>query len=206
MIIIENMNKHEHKPTQHSLECPLDNNHNHSCISIISPSQNIEIIDKIGDIKDKTSCYLMEFGCIFHSLVVGFCTGFINDESLIITMLISLSFHQFFEGIALGTILIKVKTFTKTKKLSLIFFYSIVTPIGIGIGFGLSTLYDTNNESYLWIEGSLNCFSSGLLLYISLFNLLGEEYTKIKNLKSISILFLSNILGLTFMAILGIWA
>jgi len=192
--------KHEHHKLPVNHECPLETSHQHSCVSVLSPSQTAQIVSKIG------TSYIMEFGCMFHSLIIGLSAGIItHNDSLLITLMIALIFHQGFEGFALGTILSETKTFSLKKRFLMVLFYSIVTPLGICIGYGISDFYDHESYSYKFVEGSLNSFSGGLLLYVSLYNLLCEEFTQVSSLKSKFAMFGSVLLGIGFMAIIAIW-
>jgi len=186
-------NNHEHQEIS---------THEHNCISILSSSQSVEIALRN---KQATESYIMEFGCIFHSLIIGLSTGFIKNDSLLVVMIIALSLHQGFEGIALGTILIKTKNFSKAKKILMLIVYSFITPIGIAIGSSVNHLYDPLDYNYQFAEGSLNCFSCGLLLYVSLYNLLGEEFSQTDSLIKQLLMFLSTVVGLGSMAVLAIW-
>lgn len=191
--------KHEHSKIVHNHECPLKVTHEHNCVSIISPSQTTEIVSKIG------TSYIMELGCLFHSLIIGLSIGISNEYSVLITLMIAISFHQGFEGLALGIVLSETKTFSIRKRLLMILFYSVITPVSIFIGNATSNLYDPESYDYKFVEGSLNCFSCGLLLYVSLYNLLCEEFTQVSTLKSKMYLFVSTILGIGIMAVIAIW-
>jgi zinc transporter 1/2/3 len=192
---VENDHKHEHT-VRVSHECPLEENHNHKCISILSASQTAHISSKLVN-----SGYIMELGCVFHSFVIGVSSGLIIEYELITVMIIAISFHQAFEALALSVVF-NGMSMSRLKKTVMICIYSMVTPAGILVGSLVPEFEDT--DIYKWVSGSLNCFSGGLLIYIALYNLLGEEFTKTANNKLL--LFGSTLLGFGCMCILAIWA
>ncbi|KAI9335916.1 Zinc/iron permease, partial [Obelidium mucronatum] len=86
---------------------------------------------------------LLESGIIFHSLIIGITLGVTPDEAFT-TLLIAVSFHQLFEGMALGVLISRLN-------LSLLFkglmscAYPLTTPIGIAIGMAIRHYYNEND-------------------------------------------------------------
>ena len=58
----------------------------------------------------------------------------------------------------------------------MILFFSLTTPVGIAIGFGISSVYNENSPITLIIEGYLNSIAAGILIYMTLVDLLAEDF------------------------------
>lgn len=58
----------------------------------------------------------------------------------------------------------------------MILFFSLTTPLGIAIGFGVSSVYNENSPTALIVEGVLNSVAAGILIYMSLVDLLAEDF------------------------------
>ncbi len=131
-----------------------------------------------------------------------------EDTKLVVTLLIALIFHQALEGLALGST-IAVAQFSNLKAFTMLFAYSITAPLGVAIGIGLSAAYDPESTSALAAQGVLNGVSAGMLLYIALIELIGEEMTREDlqrrpGLKAAA--YAALLLGAGSMALLAIWA
>ncbi|KAK9152213.1 hypothetical protein Syun_010522 [Stephania yunnanensis] len=55
-------------------------------------------------------------------------------------------------------------------------FFALTTPIGVAIGIGITSKYDENSSIALIVEGILNAASSGILIYMSLVDLLATDF------------------------------
>ena len=51
---------------------------------------------------------VLESGIAFHSVLIGIALGVSNSPCTIRPLLAALTFHQFFEGVALGSCLLQV--------------------------------------------------------------------------------------------------
>ncbi|OJD14412.1 hypothetical protein AJ78_05237 [Emergomyces pasteurianus Ep9510] len=121
-------------------------------------------------------CMLLEMGILFHSVFIGMALS-VSTGSAFVVLLIAISFHQTFEGLALGSRIAAIKWEGKTIQPWLMALtYGCTTPIGQAIGLGTHTLYDPNSEFGLILVGTMNAISSGLLIYSSLVELLAEDF------------------------------
>ncbi|GAM19782.1 hypothetical protein SAMD00019534_029570 [Acytostelium subglobosum LB1] len=109
--------------------------------------------------------YLLEFGVTVHSVFVGLTVGVVDDGSLK-TLLIALVFHQFFEGLALGSRISEAKLKSRIQELVLMLIFSVSAPLGIGIGIGIASQLNPNGETFLLVQGILDGLCAGVLLYI----------------------------------------
>ncbi|RYR54879.1 hypothetical protein Ahy_A06g030138 [Arachis hypogaea] len=84
---------------------------------------------------------------------------------------VTLSFHQFFEGMGFESCINQARF----KKLSVIImglFFSLITLIKVTIGIRIFNVYDDNSPTTLIVEGVLNVASIGILIYMALVFLL----------------------------------
>jgi zinc transporter 1/2/3 len=102
-----------------------------------------------------------------HSVIIGITIGLAQDPQFK-TLLIALSFHQFFEGVALGARLFAA-SFRGLYDLSFLAFFSLAAPVGMAVGVGLlrGGSLNANGGSFLMTQGTLDGVTSGLLLHIA---------------------------------------
>ncbi|KAK3714694.1 hypothetical protein LTR37_007674 [Vermiconidia calcicola] len=122
-------------------------------------------------------CLLLEAGILFHSVFIGMALS-VSTGPAFIVLLIAISFHQTFEGLALGSRIAAIPSFSTTslKPWAMSFMYGVTTPIGQAIGLAVHTLYDPASQFGLLMVGIVNAISSGLLLYAGLVQLLAEDF------------------------------
>jgi hypothetical protein len=109
-----------------------------------------------------------------HSLFIGLTTGLAGASQLKV-LLVALSFHQFFEGVALGARLADASNLSTRLDVILSLVFSVSAPIGIACGIGAATRFNTNGEMYLLVQGTLDSVCAGILLYIG-FDLLIHDF------------------------------
>jgi solute carrier family 39 (zinc transporter), member 1/2/3 len=119
--------------------------------------------------------FILEFGVIFHSVIIGLTLSTTGSDFN--TLFVVIIFHQMFEGLGLGSRL-AILPFEKGALLPwyLGIAYGVVTPIGMAIGLGLRTTYDSASQTALLVSGTLDAISSGILLYTGLVELLAHEF------------------------------
>jgi zinc transporter 1/2/3 len=122
-------------------------------------------------------CLLLEAGILFHSVFIGLALS-VSTGPAFIVLLIAIAFHQTFEGLALGSRIAGVGSFSTTslKPWIMSLMYGITTPIGQAIGLAVHGLYDPASQVGLLTVGIVNAVSSGLLLYAGLVQLLAEDF------------------------------
>ncbi|RLN54743.1 hypothetical protein BBJ29_009245 [Phytophthora kernoviae] len=121
-------------------------------------------------IRRKIATIIFEAGVIFHSVIIGLDLG-VTTGSEFNTLLAALCFHQFFEGIAIGTSALS-SIESKGKLFMLNFAFAITTPIGQVIGIAVRTTYSSSSSTALWVQGILDCVAGGILLYTGLVELM----------------------------------
>lgn len=152
---------------------------------------------------------ISEVSICVHSLVIGLSLG-LTSSSEFVALFIAIIFHQFLEGIALGSVTAESGL---GNKYVLLFaaIYSITTPIGIAIGIGVRESLDPNSPAMLYTTGILDSIAAGALIYLSL----GDHMNSIRihakwmRQSSVSIqlaCFTCFYVGASILLILAIWA
>jgi zinc transporter 1/2/3 len=118
---------------------------------------------------------LLEGGILFHSVFVGMTVS-ITTQGFIV-LLIAILFHQTFEGLGLGSRIAAVPYPKGSwKPWGLVFAFGTTAPIGQAIGLITRNTYDPNSAFALILVGFFNAFSSGLLIYAGLVDLLHADF------------------------------
>ncbi|KAL8399547.1 hypothetical protein RB594_000076 [Gaeumannomyces avenae] len=126
--------------------------------------------------KDILQCMMLEVGILFHSVFIGMTLSVSVGQKFVI-LLVAISFHQMFEGLALGSRIAAIawpEGSWQPWLMSLA--YGCTTPIGQAIGIATHTLYNPGSEFGLVLVGTMNAISSGLLVFASLVELLSEDF------------------------------
>jgi len=153
---------------------------------------------------------ILEFGVIFHSVIIGLNLGAAGSEFRILYPV--LVFHQSFEGLGIGA---RMSAIPFPKRLSwlpwfLCSGYGLTTPISIAIGLGLRTTYNSGSFTASIVSGVLDSISAGILIYTGLVELLARDFlfnpelTKIP--RRLTFMIVCVFLGAALMALLGKWA
>jgi hypothetical protein len=124
-------------------------------------------------------CLLLEAGILFHSIFIGMALSVATGTSFVV-LLIAISFHQTFEGFALGSriasLIPDLFSPDSMKPWLMCLAYGTTTPVGQAIGLVLHNLYDPASTTGLLMVGVTNAISSGLLLFAGLVELLAEDF------------------------------
>ncbi|KAK4160177.1 Zinc/iron permease [Cladorrhinum sp. PSN259] len=130
-------------------------------------------------------CVLLEAGILFHSVFIGMALSVATGPTFAV-FLIAISFHQSFEGLALGT-RIAALHFPKSspRPWLMVLAFGATTPIGQAIGLLIHSFYDPMSQTGLLMVGFMNAISSGLLLFAGLVQLLAEDFLSEKSYKTL---------------------
>lgn len=161
--------------------------------------------------KQLLQCLLLEAGILFHSVFIGMALSVATGTSFIV-LLVAISFHQTFEGFALGSRISAIRFSPGSVKPWLMALaYGTTTPFGQAIGLGIHNLYDPASQTGLLMVGFMNAISSGLLLFAGLVELLAEDflsdesYIVLKGKRRLQACG-SVVCGAALMALVGAWA
>lgn len=155
-------------PSEESAETktmfPIGAMHVHHCAPIVATSNQPILL-----------AYIMEFGILFHSFIIGAGLGVQQNLKEIRVLIVALCVHQFFEGLGLATCIIEANL-RKMKSISMLLGFTWTTSIGIAIGICISKIYDPDSLSATLTEGVLNALAAGILIHLALVDLIAEEF------------------------------
>lgn len=158
---------------------------------------------------DKVALMLLEAGIVFHSVLIG-VTLVVAGDSYFITLFIVILFHQFFEGVALGTRIAEVTSLATWKKLVMGAVFAVTTPVGMAIGTGVLNSFNGNDFSTIVALGTLDAFSAGILLWVGLIEMLAHDWLHGKlataNWWHVLVGFFGLVAGMVLMSFIGKWA
>ncbi|KAI7872896.1 Zinc/iron permease [Spinellus fusiger] len=154
--------------------------------------------------------FILELGIVMHSVIIG-VTLATTDSDEFITLMIALVFHQFFEGLALGTRINELKYKGLMKPIAMGSLYILMTPIGIGIGIGIHSSFNSNASTSILAQAILDSLSAGILLYNAYVSLMSMEISHNtafhnQNFSRKAVCFLSMYIGAGMMSLIGKWA
>ncbi|KAK4278973.1 hypothetical protein QN277_016742 [Acacia crassicarpa] len=159
-------------------------------------------------IRHRVISQVLELGIVVHSVIIGISLGASESPKTIRPLVAALTFHQFFEGMGLGSCITQAKFNNKTIAVMALFF-ALTTPLGIVLGIGITNGYDENSPNALIVEGIFNAASSGILIYMTLVDLLAVDFMtdRMQNSTRLQVgSYLSLLLGAGLMSLLAKWA
>ncbi|XP_008782534.2 zinc transporter 10-like [Phoenix dactylifera] len=124
---------------------------------------------------------ILELGIVSHSVTIGLSLGVSQNPCTIRPLIAALSFHQFFEGFALGAYISQAR-FSSLKEAVMACFFALTTPGGIGLGLSAASFYDPDSPTAMAAEGLLDSISAGILIYMALVDLVAADFLdRLKN-------------------------
>jgi len=158
--------------------------------------------------KQVVSTYILQFSIILHSLVIGADLGVTTTKLL--TLLVALTFHQFFEGIGIGYRISEIKYKSRFVIIGNAMVFALTTPIGVALGILVHTLGITDGTGAILLKGILDALASGTMIYVSLVSLLVEEFRSNRfgkfPLWEKFVCYFAMYLGAGMMSVLALWA
>ncbi|KHN32210.1 Zinc transporter 4, chloroplastic [Glycine soja] len=151
---------------------------------------------------------VLELGIVSHSVIIGLSLGVSQSPCTIRPLIAALSFHQFFEGFALGGCISQAQ-FKASSATIMACFFALTTPLGVGIGMAISSGYNPYSPGALIAEGILDSLSSGILVYMALVDLIAADFLSKRMSCNFRLQILSYcmlFLGAGLMSSLAIWA
>lgn len=157
-------------------------------------------------------------------LVIGL-TLVVAGDSFFLTLFAVIVFHQFFEGVALGTCIAQLPRpsnpptgagVSMAKKLLMAGAFAVITPLGMGIGIGVLDRFNGNDPATIIAIGTLDALSAGILAWVALVEMLAADWLGMGGKKGalaesaspakMGLAGLSLVAGLVLMSLLGKWA
>lgn len=164
------------------------------------------------NVNSKVSVYVMESGILFHSILIGL-TLVVAADSFYRTLLAVIVFHQFFEGLALGSrIALLARTPIWPTKFLMGLAFAMITPVGMAIGLGALNSFNGNDPSTLIAIGTLNSVSAGILVWVGLVDMWARDWVlqggelMHSSLPKALLGGIALVAGLVCMSLLGKWA
>ncbi|CAH8353976.1 unnamed protein product [Eruca vesicaria subsp. sativa] len=160
------------------------------------------------DLRKKIVTQILELGIVVHSVIIGISLGVSPSVSTIKPLLAAITFHQLFEGFGLGGCISEAK-FEIKKVWTMVLFFALTAPAGIGIGIGVSEIYNENSPMALKVSGFLNAVAAGILIYMALVDLVAPLFLNHKAQSSMKIQLacsVSLIFGAGLMSLIAVWA
>ncbi|KAM3195171.1 hypothetical protein ACQJBY_071320 [Aegilops geniculata] len=151
---------------------------------------------------------ILEMGIVSHSVIIGLSLGVSQSPCTIKPLVAALSFHQFFEGFALGGCISEAQS-KNFSALLMAFFFAITTPVGIALGAGVASFYNASSPRALVVEGILDSMSSGILIYMALVDLIAADFLSRRmscNPRLQVCSYVALLVGAVAMSALAIWA
>lgn len=153
--------------------------------------------------------HVLEVGIGIHSVIIGMAMGASSDVGEVRALMIALSFHQFFEGIALGVSIVEAKL-DRAKRWIGIGVFALAVPVGISIGIAIAATAQSGHTVDV-TQGVLDAISAGILLYMALVDMVAEafqqEHVSSSHKPALRVAMLvAAALGAGVMAVIGIWA
>ncbi|PAN34075.1 hypothetical protein PAHAL_6G068100 [Panicum hallii] len=159
-------------------------------------------------IRHRVISQVLELGILVHSVIIGVSLGASLRPSTIRPLVGALSFHQFFEGIGLGGCIVQAK-FKVRATVIMVAFFSLTAPMGIALGIAITSSYSKHSATALVVEGFFNAAAAGILIYMSLVDLLAADFNNPRlqtNMKLQLATYLALFLGAGLMSLLAKWA
>ncbi|KAI3692579.1 hypothetical protein L6452_32396 [Arctium lappa] len=189
---------HSHKQASEHLE-----GHSH-----IHPHSHGSGDDDEGGVRHIVVSQVLELGIVSHSIMIGLSLGVSLSPCTIRPLIGALSFHQFFEGFALGGCISEAKLGALHSTVMACFF-AVTAPLGVAIGTVICSFYNPNSPRALVIEGILDSISAGILVYMALVDLIAADFMSKKmrcNARLQMMSYFALFLGAGLMALLAIWS
>jgi zinc transporter 1/2/3 len=206
-----------HSADQDQTRLPISNTKNESRDVESSGNDDRDSIDsekeKLADIafKQQIAAFLiLEFGVIFHSVIIGLTLATAGSEFAALYPVIV--FHQSFEGLGIGARLSAIPFPRRLRWMpwALCSAYGLTTPIAIAIGLGVRTTYNAGSFTANVVSGVLDSTSAGILIYTGFVELIARDFLfnpdRPNDDRKLAFMVVTLFLGAGIMALLGKWA
>ncbi len=165
-----------------------------------------------GTARQQRNAVLVEGSILIHSVLIGFDLG-LQPERQWAPLVCAIAFHQFFEGFAIGQVVLEAR-FGLLKKSLMILFYSLTTSVGvcIGIGVTLGNSYDGGSQAANVTIAVINSICGGFLLFMGMSIFWVDWFVnnaamhREESALAPSAGFLGVLFGMVAMAVIGMWA
>ena len=161
------------------------------------------------DMKDVMTVYAIEASTAVHSLIIGFNLGVLPQDQVdtITILFVALAFHQFVEGVGLGSVIKSShRRLSVGKVVGLVLIFS--STISIGVVMGLLFRGSRESSVRLGLEGGVTALAAGSLMYVALVEMASVCFQRTevdRDIMSKIKMLLMMMGGIASMAVIGIW-
>ncbi len=192
---------HEHAVKRTASSTHFEEEHNHEAVAL-------DDVLKAESMRDLITAYALEVSTAIHSIVIGVDLGMLDDYNTIAILLAALCFHQFVEGLGLGTVIAGSSgQLGNSKVISFVVVFSSMVSFGVTVG--ILTSAGGESEFQSTAKGVATSIAAGSLLYTSLTEMAGSSFNR-KDLEDRlglkTVMVLAFVAGIVIMGIIGIWA
>ena len=162
-----------------------------------------------SDMKDVMTVYAIEASTAVHSLIIGFNLGVLPQDQVdtITILFVALAFHQFVEGVGLGSVIKSShRRLSVGKVVGLVLIFS--STISIGVVMGLLFRGSRESSVRLGLEGGVTALAAGSLMYVALVEMASVCFQRTevdRDIMSKIKMLLMMMGGIASMAVIGIW-
>eukprot|EP00249_Psilotum_nudum_P016231 c25734_g1_i1 orf=304-1542(+) len=163
--------------------------------------------DTLTHVRHVVVSQVLELGIITHSVIIGISLGVSQSPCIIRPLLAALSFHQFFEGFALGGC-ISQAGFKSLSSVLMSLSFAVTTPMGIGIGIGIASNLTSYSPRAIVVEGIFDSISAGILVYMALVDLIAADFLnkRMRCNRSLQVTsYIALFLGAASMSAVAVW-
>jgi len=175
---------------------------------ISHPSSSYEAIPVVTT--SAVAVALLEISVATHSILIGITLGLIPPNApSFFAIWMALLFHQFFEGLALGS-RIAIVSPTQRRAFTLAAAFAITAPVGACVGIAFRGSGEGRSPEGLLVQAVLDAVAAGMLIYIAYVDLMAGEILNDVDFHQLcwqkkSAAFLALWSGVATMTILGVW-
>ena len=176
-------------------------------VNMLSGKSSLSIIVK---------AYMMEISIAIHSIIIGVAQGSMAGEENVQALqafVVAICFHQFFEGIGLGTVVESARIeLGQAKIIMFSLAFALTVPLGVVIGIFITdnkALEEGPSESQTYTTGCLNSLAAGIMIYVALVEMIAEDFQQASIATNYGVktkMFTALLVGTLAMAILAYWA
>lgn len=145
--------------------------------------------------------YMLALILIIHALIEGAVLGVNTTLATASVIFVAIIAHKSSESFALAVILNR-SDLSLRHIITIIVFFSFMTPLGIGLGTSLTTILQKNSSQFF--TAGFNAFAAGTFLYMSTLHHINhhERQHEAEGLWEFTAL----LIGLVIMGVLSVWA
>lgn len=179
-------------------------------------SHSVNVLTGTHSLSGIVKAYMMEISVAIHSIIIGIALGSMAGEESVgelVPLLVAICFHQFFEGIGLGSVVESARVeLGRAKIIIFSLTFALTVPIGVVVGILITTdqaLEEGPTETQTYTTGCLNSLAGGIMIYVALVEMIAEDFQQAAIANNIGLkvkMFTALSIGTLSMAIIALWA